>query len=166
MLVPQWVKWSTVACIMLLGVLLSDSYSVAHPHPHNSSGGLVTASWSQSAVKSQEWQNTASHGVIAPISAGHQAQRQVSPDHDGVVTSQQSGLRTEHMQRLREDQPLIPYVLLCEWSMQLVWLLLSGLALCLPLLYKKHALRDRFGQLTSRFWNPKHLQYRFCHTAG
>jgi len=70
------------------------------------------------------------------------------------------------MQRLRADQPLIPYMLLCEWSMQLVWLLLSGLALCLPLLYKKHALRDRFGQLTSRFWNPKHLQYRFCHTAG
>jgi len=163
LLVPRWVKWSIAACIMLLGVLLADSYSAVDGYPLN------TVSWSQGVSQPQGiqgWQNATPSDGVKTISAGHQAQRQVSTDPDGVVTSQHAGLRTEHMQRLREDQPLIPYVLLCEWSMQLVWLLLSGLALCLPLLYKKHALRDRFGQLTSRFWNPKHLQYRFCHTAG
>lgn len=153
---------------MLLGLLLSDPYSAASGHPvadHSSISELLEPGPSLAQVRSL---TSPSSLVLTDQDTQviHLAQRQVTTDPDGVISQQYSGLRTEHMQRLRDDQPLIAYTLLCEWSMQLVWLLLSGLAFCLPLLYKKHSLQERFSQFTDRLWNPKHLQYRFCHSAG
>jgi hypothetical protein len=146
--------------IMLLSLLLSDVYSGTLERAPNPTSMTILGS---PAVTLD-----ADAGMMLRegISPTHQIQRQITAGNDESAVQQHLGLRTEYMQRLQDDEARVSYTLLCEWSMQLVWLLLSGLALCLPLLYEKHAFRDRFGQLTSRFWNPKHLQYRFCHTAS
>ena len=73
--------------------------------------------------------------------------------------------RGEPLLRTRSGELPAPYLLLHEWSMSLVLLLLCGLALTLSLIYHKQAFLNYFSQFTAWRWNPKHLQYRFCHAS-
>ena len=158
-------RWLLAACIMLLAFISSDFNSEASAHPQFISGSALSAL------------------VVdyAPLDAmgyatGHEtkAESQSLPRRFSAITgaaalamAQSSHLlRAESLQRGRNATIEPPYVLLLDWALPWVLLLLCGLGLCLALLYQRHVFRDRFSRFTAAFWNRKHLQYRFLHTAA
>ena len=146
---------------MLLAFISSDFNSEASAHPPFVSGSALSAL------------------VVdyLPIDAtGHpsKAESQSLPRLFSAITGSaalamaQSShlLRAESLQRGRNATIEPPYVLVLDWALPWVLLLLCGLGLCLALLYQRHVFRDRFSRFSAGFWNRKHLQYPFTHTAA
>lgn len=154
-------RWLLAACIMLLTLISSDFNSEASAHPPFLSGSALSALVADDLPVDATGQASKAESQSLP--------RLFSAITGSVVLAMAQSshlLRAESLQRGRNATIEPPYVLLLDWALPWVVLLLCGLGLCLALLYQRHVFRDRFGRFSAAFWNRKHLQYRFTHTAA
>ncbi len=141
---------------MVLVLILSDGYSDDAARPLS---GLSPTLSLQHLASGESVQHDS-----VPSSSSQELLIAAGP----AVLHLANGLRAwrgEPLLRTRSGELPAPYLLLHEWSMSLVLLLLCGLALTLSLIYHKQAFLNYFSQFTAWRWNPKHLQYRFCHAS-
>lgn len=141
---------------MVLVLLLSDGYSDDAARPLSALSPTYALQHIAPGGREQHYSMPSSSSQELLIAAGP------------AVLHLANGLRAwrgEPLFRTRSGELPAPYLLLHEWSMSLVLLLLCGLALSLPLIYQKQAFQNCFSQFTAWRWNPKHLQYRFCHAS-
>ncbi len=154
-------RWLLAACIMLLMLISSDFNSEASAHPPFASGSAL------SALVADDLPVDAT-GQVSKAESQSLPRLFSAITGSAVLAMAQSShlLRAESLQRGRNATIEPPYVLLLDWALPWVVLLLCGLGLCLALLYQRHVFRDRFSRFSAAFWNRKHLQYRFLHTAA
>lgn len=150
-------KWFLASCLMVLLLFLSDSHSDTSARP-------LPSSLSPSHLLLHAEPGERIKDGSSPLSSSQQG----VTGRVGYNAHLANGLRAwrgEPVMRSRSGELPAPYLLLHEWSMTLVHLLLCGLALCLPLLYHKQAFLNCFSRFSARRWNPRDLQYRFCHAS-
>ena len=154
-------RWLLAACIMLLTFISSDFYSEASAHPQ-----LVPGSALSALVADYSPSDAMGHSSKAESQSMPWLFSAVTGNAALAMAQSSPLLRAESLQRGRNTTIEPPYVLVLDWALPWVLLLLCGLGLCLALLYQRHVFRDRFSRFSAAFWNRKHLQYRFTHTAA